>query len=145
MPDGNSLAGGVAFSLNYICGAGDRRRADIPRVNDNHPTVGPEPGEVGVDGNPLRVPVLSLSYTCSATVRIRTSANELRSLVSRPWNGGVSSGRLGLHQRHRGCHPRALLLSYVQLVAVEGIEPNVRSRLTNGSTAGLAPKIIASP
>jgi len=25
-----------------------------------------------------------------ATVRIRTSSNELRSLVSRPWNGGRS-------------------------------------------------------
>lgn len=127
-----------------------------------------------------------------ATVRTRTSANDLRRVVSRPWNSGVvwmagiapatawesstssaaelhpdgdRSGRLELHQRPRGSGPRALrlsytqktprglngwnrtsdlvhpkhalsLLSYVQMivatVAVEGIEPHVRPRLTNG-------------
>ena len=46
-----------------------------------------------------------------ATERNRTSANELRRLVIHPWNGGV------------------------QLVAVEGVEPSVRSRLRTDQRA----------
>ena len=44
---------------------------------------------------------------CRATERIRTSTNDLRRIVSRPWNSGGWSGWLELHQRPRGCHPRA--------------------------------------
>jgi hypothetical protein len=54
-------------------------------------------GQVGADANALargRCPALddicsALQTSVSATERIRTSANELRRIVSRPWNGGV--------------------------------------------------------
>jgi hypothetical protein len=44
----------------------------------------------------------------------RPSQNRVPSVER--WRGekDLSSGRPGLHQRHRGCHPRALLLSYAQ-------------------------------
>lgn len=67
----------------------------------------------------IKSPVTELQRPAkrSTTERTRTSADNLRSVVSLPWNGGVTE-------------------TVYRSVAVEGVEPSVRSRLTNGSRQG---------
>ena len=73
----------------------------------------------------------------STTGRIRTFTSNLRSVVSRPQNGGIWSGRLELHQRPRACLARTLLLSYIR--------KNESSGRQESNLPGHAPKARAFP
>jgi hypothetical protein len=69
---------------------------------------------------------------CSATIRKRGRyRNRTRPSRHPPFEGGR--------------HPVRLLPAITPCAAVEGIGPSVRSRLTNGLVAFLAPRVVASP